>query len=113
MSDIRLYPGLEDGVTPPPPFSNITPERYEPHARRRVSRKPRGIPHLPPIPHALATVSVGTTIEHGGLSVTPLVGDDDPACDYLTLEEACSAGLVAVRETSPAGNMNELHVFNR
>ena len=113
MSDIPLRPDLaHDPTLPPLPF-HVTPERYEPQALRRISKKARALPHLPPIRHALATIGVGTTIEHGGLAVTPLVGDDDPACDYLTLDEALSAGLVVIREISPEGSVNELHVFNR
>jgi len=52
----------------------------------------------PPIRHALATVTLGTTIEHRGLAVTALIGDDDPACDYLTVEEALAQGVVTIRE---------------
>jgi hypothetical protein len=67
----------------------------------------------PPIPHALAAVTMGIPIEHRGLGVTPLVGDDDPSCDYLTLDEGLSAGVVTVKEVSPYGSMNEVRVYNR
>jgi len=67
----------------------------------------------PPIRHALATVTLGTTIEHRGLAVTALIGDDDPACDYLTVEEALAQGVVTIREVVVYGAVSELHVFNR
>jgi hypothetical protein len=67
----------------------------------------------PPIPHALAAVTMGIPIEHRGLAVTPLVGDDDPACHYLTLDEALSAGVVTVKEVSPYGSTNDVRVYNR
>ncbi|PYQ75632.1 MAG: hypothetical protein DMG01_18465 [Acidobacteria bacterium] len=58
-------------------------------------------------------MTLGTTIEHRGLAVTALIGDDDPACDYLTVEEALAQGVVTIREVVVYGAVSELHVFNR
>jgi hypothetical protein len=112
MSEMQFCPDLEPDPIPHPLLFEFPSELYDPRGRRRPSRR-SGVHHPPPIPQALATVMVGTTIEHRGLAVTPLIGHDDPACDYRTLDEALSSGSVTIREVSPYGNMNELHVFNR
>jgi len=97
-------------------MSDLFKDSYElasPHPCREWANSVRAVDVPPPIPHALATVTMGATIEHRGLAVTPLVGDDDPACDYLTLDDALSAGLVTVKEVSAYGSMNEVRVYNR
>lgn len=65
-----------------------------------------------PIPQALAHLTLGAPIEHGALSVTPLLGDDEPACDYLTLDEALGDALIQITEVSDAGSVPELRVRN-
>lgn len=67
----------------------------------------------PPVRHALATVNPGFTVRHEGLVLTPLIGDDDPACEYVTLEEAFAADRVTIRELAPWGSTNHVHVRNR
>jgi hypothetical protein len=47
------------------------------------------------------------------LTVTPLVGDDVPACEYVTLDEALADGTVEITEVSDAGSVPELRVRNR
>jgi len=113
MSNMSSCPDLAHDPIPHPLLSEFPSEPYEPRARRRPSSRRSGRYTAPPIPHALATVIVGTTIEHRGLAVTPLIGHDDPACDYLTLEEALSSGAVTIREMSVYGSINKVHVFNR
>jgi len=112
MSEIPFCPDLEHDPIPHPFLSEFPSELYEPRGRRCPSSHRTGVYRPQPIPHALATVMVGTTIEHRGLAVAPLIGLDDPACDYLTLDEALSSGSVTIREVSAYGNVNELHVFN-
>ncbi len=65
-----------------------------------------------PIREALASVSSAPPVAFGGLTVTPLVGDDDPACDSLTLDEALAAGVMHITEVSDAGRVTELRVRN-
>jgi hypothetical protein len=38
-----------------------------------------------------AALTQGPTFEHAGPSITPLLGDDEATCDYLTLDEALEA----------------------
>lgn len=64
-----------------------------------------------PVHRSLASVALADPIEHDGLTVTPLVGDDDPACEYLTLDLA--GGEVEITEVSDAGSVPELRVRNR
>jgi hypothetical protein len=66
-----------------------------------------------PIPQALASVTLGGTLEYGALAVTPLVGNDQPACDYVSLDEALAAGFVTITEVSDSGLVPELSVINR
>src|SRR5262245_3498399 len=61
----------------------------------------------------LAALTQGSTIEHAGLSITPLIGDDEATCDYLTLDEALEAGVAKVTEVSEAGRVPELRFRNR
>lgn len=112
MSDMSFRPDLDHGPIAPPFLSELSSQLCESRARPRRSSH-RHVVHAPPIRHALATVTLGTTIEHRGLAVTALIGDDDPACDYLTVEEALSQGVVTIREVAVRGAVNELHVFNR
>ena len=107
MSDMSLHSDLDQSPIPPPFVSKLSSRLYAPQARPRPSSGPRVV-HAPPIRHAL-----GTTMEYRGLAVTALIGDDDPACDYLLIEEALSRGAVTIREISAYSAMSELHVFNR
>lgn len=66
-----------------------------------------------PIPQAFASLTLGPIIEHAALAVTPLIGDDEPACDYLTLDEALASRLADITEVSEAGSVPELRVRNR
>ena len=70
-------------------------------------------PMSSPVSQALASVAPGETIEYGALAVTPLLGNDQPACDYLTLDEALTAGTVTITEVSDSGSVPELRVINR
>jgi hypothetical protein len=112
MSDMFLHSDLNPSPAPAPFVFERSSRLYTPQERLRPSSGPRVV-HAPPIRHALATVTLGTTIEYRGLAVTALIGDDDPACDYLLVEEALSRGAVTIREVSAYGAMNQLHVFNR
>jgi hypothetical protein len=58
-----------------------------------------------------STFQLGESIEHRGISVTPLFPTRDPVCGYLTLDEALPHGL-AISETSIAGSVPELAVSN-
>ena len=55
---------------------------------------------------------LGEPVEHRGVVVAPLFPTSDPACAYITLDEALPRGL-AVTETDPAGTVSELWVQNR
>jgi hypothetical protein len=79
-----------------------------------VSRLMRPNPSLQsaPIVHAVSSVTLGVPIEHGALRVTPLLGDDEAACDYVTLDEALPAGLITITEVSDEGRVPELRVRN-
>jgi hypothetical protein len=112
MSDVFLHSDLGQSPTPPPFVSKLSSRLDSPQARLHPSSGPRVV-HAPPIRHALATVTLGATIEYRGLAVTALIGDDDPACDYLLVDEALSRGAATIREVSAHGGMSELHVFNR
>jgi hypothetical protein len=66
-----------------------------------------------PIVQALASITLGDTIEYGALAVTPLLGNDEPACEYITLDDALAAGTMAISEVSDSGSVPELSVINR
>ncbi len=66
-----------------------------------------------PVAGALASVTLGPSVTVGSLTSTPLIGDDDPACVYITLDQALFAGAVEVTEVSDAGSVPELRVRNR
>ena len=66
-----------------------------------------------PVRQTLSSIAPRTPVEHGGLTVTPLVGEDDAACEYLTLDEALAEGAVEITEVSDAGSVPELRVHNR
>ena len=86
--------------------------RHERGARHGL--RPRR-PHpavAPPIRQAVSSVTLGCPMEHGGLTVTPLIGDDDPACEYVTLEEALAREVVSVKEMF-CGDTNRLCLSNR
>ena len=57
------------------------------------------------------TFQLGDAVEHRGIVITPLFPTRDPACGYLTLDEALPRGL-AIGETSEAGTVPELAVSN-
>ena len=61
----------------------------------------------------LAALTQDPVIEHAGLSITPLLGDDEATSDYLTLDEALEAGVARVTEVSDAGRVPELRFRNR
>lgn len=112
MNAIPFRPDLDRRPTPPS-LEELPLERYEPHARLRPSSHAAATICPPPVAHALATVTMGTTVEHRSLAVTPLLGDDDPACDYLTVDEAFATGCLSIREVSVRGHVNKLRVTNR
>jgi hypothetical protein len=70
-------------------------------------------PMSSPISLALASIALGDTREYGGLAVTPLVGVDEPACEYVTLDDALAAGTITITEVSDSGSVPELRVINR
>ena len=80
--------------TPVPP-AMFRRERGARHVPRQ--RQPRPAV-APPIRQAMSSVTLGCPMAHGGLTVTPLIGDDDPACEYVTLEEALAREVVSVKE---------------
>jgi ARG/rhodanese/phosphatase superfamily protein len=102
MSETPFGPELGDPSGPLPLPSGFPWHPAEPRARRSPASHTRPDWTPPPVPHALAAVSLGTTIAYRGLALTPLIGPDDPACDYLTLEDALSLNLVSIREVSPS-----------
>jgi ARG/rhodanese/phosphatase superfamily protein len=57
-------------------------------------------------------VTFGVPIDHGVLRVVPLLGDDDPACEYVTLDEALAAGAITITEVSEEGRIPDLRVRN-
>jgi hypothetical protein len=65
------------------------------------------------VTRALELVTLGTPVEYRGLSMTPLLGDDAPAGEYLTLGEALDAGDVEITEISEDGRVPELRLKNR
>ena len=68
---------------------------------------------LNPIAAALTDVAVGLETSFNRLSVVPLIVRVPPAPPrYITLDEALARGDFEVTETSEAGHVPELHVFN-
>jgi hypothetical protein len=65
------------------------------------------------VTRALELVTLGTPVEYRGLSITPLLGDDAPAGEYVTLDEALDAGDVEITEISEDGRVPELRLKNR
>src|SRR5262245_45218258 len=59
----------------------------------------------------LTDLQLGEAIEHRGVVIAPLFPTRDPACSYLTLDEALPRGLV-ITETDTAGRVPELAVDN-
>lgn len=59
----------------------------------------------------LASLTLAPAIGHRGLQMYPLVGPDDAAVTYLTLDQALIAGTVIIGE-SGAGSVPELNVIN-
>jgi hypothetical protein len=59
----------------------------------------------------LTQFQLGEAVEHRGVVVAPLFPTRDPACEYVTLDEALPRGL-AITETSDAGSVPELSVRN-
>jgi hypothetical protein len=59
----------------------------------------------------LTPFQLGEAVEHRGVVVAPLFPTRDPACDYVTLDEALPRGL-AITETDAAGTVPELSVHN-
>jgi ARG and Rhodanese-Phosphatase-superfamily-associated Protein domain len=59
----------------------------------------------------LTQFQLGETVEHRGVVVAPLFPTRDPACTYLTLDEALPRGL-AITETDADGTVPELSVRN-
>ena len=54
---------------------------------------------------------VGDAVEHRGVVIAPLFPTRNPACAYITLDEALPQGL-AITETSESGDVPELAVHN-
>jgi hypothetical protein len=65
------------------------------------------------VARALEAVVLGAPMEYRGVSVTPLVGDDAPAGEYLMLDDALRDGVVEITEVSEQGSVPELRVKNR
>jgi hypothetical protein len=63
------------------------------------------------MPKNLITFQLGEAVEHRGVVVAPLFPTRDPACSYLTLDEALPRGL-EITETDAAGTVPELAVDN-
>jgi hypothetical protein len=57
------------------------------------------------------TLQLGDPVEHRGVAITPLFPTRDPACAYVTLDDALPGGL-AVTEIDSAGSVPELAVHN-
>lgn len=65
-----------------------------------------------PLAQSLASVSLGGTQQYGALAVTSLLGPDQPACDYVTLDHALASGSLTITEVSDSGSVPELLVIN-
>jgi len=61
----------------------------------------------------LQSVSVGEPREAGGLQVFPLSWAPAGGADYLTLDEAVSAGLLEISEVSDGGSVPQLRLANK
>jgi hypothetical protein len=59
----------------------------------------------------LTNFQLGEAVEHRGVVIAPLFPTRDPACSYLTLDEALPNGL-AITETDADGTVPELAVKN-
>ena len=60
----------------------------------------------------LASLTLAPAVGHRGLRMYPLVGPDDAAVTYLTLDQALMAGTVMIGESGAAGTVPELNVIN-
>lgn len=56
---------------------------------------------------------VGPPRTHGPLTIVPLVGNDRSTRDYLTLDEALSAGHAKITEVNSAGDIPRLKFINK
>ena len=67
------------------------------------------------IAHALSSVTLGSPVPHGRLTMFPLIDAGGSAADpfYLTLDTALAAGQTDVTEVSDQGSVPELRVVNR
>lgn len=65
------------------------------------------------ISDSVRRLAPGAAAHAGALSVLPLLGKDEPAVDYLTLDEALSRQSFEVTEVSAGGSVPELMVVNR
>ncbi len=61
----------------------------------------------------LKGVSVGEPCEAGGLQVFPLSWAPDGGADYVTLDEAVSAGMLEITEVSDGGSVPQLRLTNK
>jgi hypothetical protein len=57
-------------------------------------------------------LEIGAPTIHEGLAVFPVLGPDDPATEYSTLDETLASGLFKVTEVSAEGRVPELRVRN-
>jgi hypothetical protein len=64
------------------------------------------------IGHSLAALKLGESQTYSNLTLFPLIGDGDPAPEYLLLDEALDRQFVRVTEVSTGGSVPELALEN-
>lgn len=60
----------------------------------------------------LASLTLGHSRRMGGLTLYPLLGEQDGLLDYCTLDEALSEGLLTIGEIGASGTVPELELKN-
>lgn len=61
---------------------------------------------------SLSNLTVGAPVYFRGLTMFPLIREDDRAPEYLTLDEALESGTVRITEVSEGGRVPELRLEN-
>jgi hypothetical protein len=66
-----------------------------------------------PVSTYLAGLRLGPPQIHENLSIVPLLADQEPAVEYIPLDQALKDGVVEIKEIDEGGSVQNLRVVNR